>query len=269
MTDSGEDAEASSADASVLDAHFQLWIIEAFEAGPVNGGGESDVGGILSVAGLFDEVRFFEGTAVVGDALGREGEGFDSPCSARSCGIEVNTDKDGVLIFVGEFDSFLQGQENIGAASHDDFKATFDKALFEEESNLEVVAFLGAEGVGRAGIFSSVAGVDDDSVEGLGSRNLGRTEDGVDDLKKIGHGHVIASESDDGVTEDKLYVVHEHLLATGLKLEGELLVLKNDLSTRLGHAREIVELFDLAERDILVSTILFHLPLNLLSASRK
>ena len=71
VVNASENAKAGAANATVFDVHFESRIVQALQAGPVNGSGESDVSGVLPVPRTLDEVRIFEGSAVVRDSFRR------------------------------------------------------------------------------------------------------------------------------------------------------------------------------------------------------
>mgnify|MGYP000028511898 CR=1 FL=1 len=123
MLDSSEDTEAGAADSAI--GHFHAGFFEMHASAPMNGGGQGNVGRVLAVSCFEDEVRCFEGTAIVGHSDRGEGECFNAPgavASPLADGIEVDADEDRVGIFIRDIDTLLEGEEFIGVSGHDDLK---------------------------------------------------------------------------------------------------------------------------------------------------
>ncbi len=227
VLDAGEDTEAGAPDAAIFDVHAIFLKVHA--GAPVDGGGEGNVGRVLQVAGFFLEVGGFERAAIVGDAHRREGECFDAPGTGSSTaadGIEVDADEDGVLVFVGDVDPLLEGEEGVAITGHDDLELQFGEVVFKQACDLEIVVGFGAVAVGGAGVAAAVAGVDDDGVKGFGRGDGGGTEDGIDNFQQISDRDVVAaSQCDDGIAKDELHIVHEDLLGSGGEPEVDVFIL--------------------------------------------
>lgn len=105
----------------------------------------------LGVAGFFLEVGGFESSAVVGDAFGGEGEGFDAVGATAAAGVEVEGDEDGVGDFVGVVHALLEAEVFVGGAGHADFEAALAELGGEFLGEFEGVVFFVAVAVGAAG----------------------------------------------------------------------------------------------------------------------
>lgn len=180
VADAAEDAEARAFDAAVEGVGAEF-----LEEAAVDGGGEGDVCGVVLVSCAGEGVTGDEAAAVVGDAGRGEGEGFDAAGGAAA-GVEVDADEDGFFgDFVGEVDALLEGEVLVGGAGHDDAEAALFEEAFDAAGEFEVVVGFGAVGVGCAGVFAAVAGIEDDGSEVSCFGDEVGAEDGVDEFGEV------------------------------------------------------------------------------------
>ena len=81
----------------------------------------------------------------MGNSFRRQGEGFDSPglgSGRPSDGVEMDADKNGIAIFVGNGDALAERDEAIRVAGHYYFESVFEKLRLQKLSNLEIVTRL-------------------------------------------------------------------------------------------------------------------------------
>ena len=144
---SSENIEASPADASVGDnnARAFLSIGKTIFDVPMNRCCQGNIGRVLLVAGFFSEIRCFDRASIMGNSFRRQGEGFDSPglgSGRPSDGVEMDADKNGIAIFVGNGDPLAERDEAIRVAGHHYFESQFAKLRFQKLGDLEIVTRL-------------------------------------------------------------------------------------------------------------------------------
>ena len=249
VADSGEDAEAGASDTAVgTDG--------AFHDGAVNCGGEGDVFRVPIVAGFGGKVGVLGSAAVVGEADGGEGEGFDAVGAAATTGVEVETDEDGVSVAIRDFDTLGEGGEFVGLAGEDDVESAFFELGLEEFGDLEGEVFFMADAADGTGVLASVTWIDDDGGEGRCGADVFGAEDRIDQLGQIDAGdEVAAALDDDGVAEDELDVIHPEVLTTDGEAHFDGLVFEDNLVSTPNHAIEFVEGLDATNSDIFVSVV--------------
>jgi hypothetical protein len=250
VLDSGEDAVARASDAAIRAAGHE-------DGGAMDGGSESDVGGVLGVAGVSFEVTCFHATSVVGHSDGGEGEGFDSFRATSAARVEVDADEDGVVDAVGESDPFVQGEVGVGVARHDDFKFPLSEFLAQFAGYTKSVVFLGVILAGDcSGVFAAMAGVDDDGGEGFAASDVLGTQDGVDQFGEIGPGNEITpAMGHHRVAEDELDVIHPDILTADEKAHFDGFILEDKVASRAGEGVEFVEFLDAPDGDVVVPVV--------------
>src|ERR1700693_4803353 len=94
--------------------------------------------------------------------------GLESVNAAAARIIEMNADKDGILLHVFDRDSFFEWNENVGVACHHDFEMRFAELAGQTLRDIQGRDFLGsAKSAVGAVVLASMTGVDHHGVERL------------------------------------------------------------------------------------------------------
>ena len=90
-------------------------------------------------------------------------EGLDSPCSDPVCGVEMDADKDGVRLGIGNSHAPSKRDENIRGAGQHGVEPCCLQMFLKAQGNIKGDTFLENDvGADAAQVVAAVPGIDDD-----------------------------------------------------------------------------------------------------------
>ncbi len=132
---------------------------------------------------------------------------------------------------------------------------------FHALGDLEVVGGLGADGVGGAGIFAAVAGIEDDGAEIPGVLDEIRPQHWIDEFRQIHAGNVgLAVVGEDWIAENEFDAVPQADAAADVEFHLNLGVFEGDGLSGVGEFGEVVEALHAFDRDVVATVDLGDLP---------
>ena len=243
-----------------------IWQVDAAHDATVDGGRECDVFGVVDVAWIGLEVEC--GRLVVGGrhADGGEGEGLDA---ASSCaGIEMQADEQRIGVSIGKLHAVCESDVSVPGACLDNVEPSGTEERREAVGKVERVELFGAVVGPSALVISTVTGVEDDGAD-ICPVDVSWAQNRVDDGGEIEPRYIRNSAVFyERQAEVKVQIIEKQMVRAELRDENFIRLNETHFLEISTADREVVELLNLAERDVIAVVESTHTPLKIRRAAR-